>query len=104
VNLRATLDTLKIIVKMDTQVPRKAKKLVKYRNRKGKRKVSFKEDGLPCKRKHSFKYCASVQSTAEPKQLTILGIVENIRKTGSLKRILNPRRGAKISFFPQPLL
>ena len=48
VNLRATLDTLKTIIKMNVQVPRKPKKLVgKPANGKRKRKVSLKENGLP---------------------------------------------------------
>jgi hypothetical protein len=59
VNLFAMLDTLVMIEKMDIQFPRKPKKLVeKPRNGKGKRKVSFKEDILPQKSKHSSKYCA----------------------------------------------
>ena len=41
-----TLDTLATIEKMDVQVPRKPEILVdKPANRKGKRKVTFKEDG-----------------------------------------------------------
>ena len=45
INLRSTLNTLETIEKMDIQVPRKTKKFVeKSGNRKGKRKVSFKED------------------------------------------------------------
>ena len=45
VDLRATLDTLETIEKMDVHVPRKPKKLVDKlanRNRKIKRKGSFK--------------------------------------------------------------
>ena len=92
VNLRAMLDTLKTIENMDIQVPRKPKKLVeKPANGKGKRKVSFKEDGLPRKRKHSSKYCALCAKHGQ-ERLTILGIVENMRKTESSKRLLNPRR------------
>ena len=52
VNLCAMLDTLETIEKMDVQVPRKPEKSVdKPANGKGKRKVSFKEDSLPQKRK-----------------------------------------------------
>jgi len=36
----------------------------------------------------------SVQSTAEPKRLTILRNLENMRKTGSLKIHSNPRKGS----------
>jgi hypothetical protein len=95
VNLRATLDALETIQKMDFHVPRKPKKLVeKSRNRKGKRKVSFKEDGLTCKRKNSSKYCSLYAKHGRAKTITILGIVRNMRKKGSLKRLLNPRRGS----------
>ena len=58
VNLRATLDTLEPIEKMDIQVPRKAKKLLESGNGKGKRKGSPKNNGLPHKNKNSSKYCA----------------------------------------------
>ena len=59
VDLRATLETLETIEKMDIQVPMKPKKLVdKPANRNGKRKVNFKDGRLPGKRKHSSKYCA----------------------------------------------
>jgi len=58
-DLRATLNTLKTIEKMDVQVPRKPMKSVdKPANRNGKRKVTFNDDSLPQKRKHSSKYCA----------------------------------------------
>jgi len=44
---------------MDVQVPRKPEKSVdKPVNRNRKRKVTFKENNLPQKRKHSSKYCA----------------------------------------------
>ena len=39
----------------------------------------------------------SVLSMVEPNWLTILWIVENTRKTGFLKRILNPGRGIPLS-------
>ena len=48
VYLCAILDTLMTVEKMDVQVPRKPEKLAdKPASRKGKRKVSDKESGLP---------------------------------------------------------
>ena len=48
VNLRATLNTLVTIKKMDVQVPRKPEKSSDNpANGKGKRKVSYKEDSSP---------------------------------------------------------
>ena len=83
-DLRLTLDTLKTIEKMDVQVPRKPKKLAdKPPNGEGKRKVAFKEDGSLERGNIPPNYVPSVISTVEPKQLTILEIVENIRKTVS---------------------
>ena len=61
VNLRATLNTLETIEKMEIQVPRKPEKLAdKPANGNGKRKRKgfFKEDSLPRKGKHSSKFCA----------------------------------------------
>ena len=57
-NLRATLNTLKTIEKMDIQVPRKAKKVSESENGKGKRKVANKDGSNPQKRKCYSRHCA----------------------------------------------
>ena len=96
VNLSATLDTLEIetIEKMDIQFPRKPKKSVdKPANGKGKRKVSFKEDSLPQKRKHSSKYCALCAKHGGAKTTHNTGDCIKYEKDGVLKKFFKSQKG-----------
>ena len=87
VNLRATLDTLETIEKMDIWVPRKAKKLVESGNRKGKRKGSPKNNGLPRKnRKNSSKYYALCAKHSGAKMSHNTGDCKKYEKDGGFKK------------------
>ena len=93
-NLRATLDTLKTNEKMGIQVPRKTEKLgEKSGTRKGKRKVSFKEDGLPCKRKRSSKYCALCAKHGRAKTTHNTGYCIKYEKDGVFKKTFKSQKG-----------
>ena len=99
VNLREMLNTLVMIKKWTFKFPRKLNILADESvNRKGKRKVSGTEDSLPWKKKHSSKYCTLCSKHGGAKTTHNTGdcrkIVENMRKTGSLKRHSNPRKGS----------
>ena len=95
VNLRATLDTLETIEKMDNQVPWNTEKSVeKSGNRMGKKKVSFKEDGLPRKRKHSSKYCALCEKHGGAKITHNTGDCRKYEKDRVFKKTFNPRKGS----------
>ena len=91
-NLRATLDALKTIERMDIQVPRKAEKLVESGNRKVKRKVSFEEDGLPLKRKHSSKYCALCEKHGGAKTTHNTGDCRKYKKDGVFKKTFKSQK------------
>ena len=84
-----------MIEKMDIQVPRKPEKLAdKPANRKGKRKAAFKDDGSLQKKKFSSKLCALCDKHRGAKTThNTGGIVESMRRTGSLKRHSNPENG-----------
>ena len=91
--MRLTLDTLETIEKMDNQVPRKAKKVAESGDgRKGKRKVDSKDDKILLRGNAPPGIVPSVLSMVAPNRPMILWIVKNTRKTGLLKRLLNPRR------------
>jgi hypothetical protein len=93
-NLRATLDTLVTIEKMDVQVPRKPKKLAdKPVNGKEKRKVSEKEDGLPQKRNHSSKYCALSAKHGGAKTTHNTGDCRKYEKDGVFKKTFKSQKG-----------
>ena len=93
-NLRATLDTLMLIEKMDVQVPRKPEKSVdKPANGKGKRKVSFKEYSLPQKGKHSSEFCALCDNHGGAKTTHNTGDCRKYEKYGVFKKTFKSQKG-----------
>ena len=89
-----TLDTLETIEKMDVSVPRKPKKLdTKPANENGKRKVMFKDDLLPTKRKHSSKYCALYAKLGGAKTTYNTGDCRKYEKDGVFKKTFNSQKG-----------
>ena len=94
VDLRMTLNTLETIEKMDVSVPRKPEKLdTKPANGHGKRKVTFKDDRLPTKRKHSSKYCALCAKHGGAKTTHNTVDCRKYEKDGVFKRIFKSQKG-----------
>ena len=93
VNLRATLDTLKTIEKLDIQVPSKTEKSMESGNRNGKRKCSPKNDGLPRNRKNSSKYCALCAKHGGSKTTHNTGDCKKYEKCGIFKKTFKSQKG-----------
>ena len=75
---------------MDVHVPRKPNKLAEKSGDR-RRKGSPRDDVAHVKRRNPPNSVPSVINTAEPKQLTILGIVGSMRKTTFKKGFKSPK-------------
>ena len=72
----------------------KPKKLTdKPANGKGKRKVAFKEDGKPQKRKHSSKHCVLCKKHGGAEMTQNTGDCRKYEKDEALKKIFKSQKG-----------